>query len=593
MLSKIKRFDTSEYSELTKEEKKDYVLDYVLEVTAKLTRLPEQSELTFLSLTRSVIRENWVALGNLYRHPDFEKMGIVTWNDFSELKMAKTRKEIKKHNRFLITTVESNRKIPKERLQAIQSYCKKRNALLLVFVMGKDKLMMDPEMKKHHLILETINLTNTLSLLPISNSSPQPLSDSIAHYTKNSFIVPHYKLSKSPIPTGPNKIPRLAMSTGTISGNEPLYTEKGDGLVKSEFVKDISHEISMYVIETSGEFFFERPIMFDTDHSFIDLTKDGFVRYLPNGKTKSETPEWHHLGDWHSGETSMQAKRNNHLLAKITKPKFIIFNDLHSHLGPSHHNDKDPIYQYHLSRTPLIHPSAEFKILANDMKEWHDIKELKNTKFVVVESNHDDHLAKAVKQGIMEKHPGLLKARTELTLALINGERLTEWGLKEYAGFESKRIQYLSRNEEFSVKSKVGKLYGHLHGDLGNRGSKNSTSSTSGLSLSSGCAVVGHTHESRIIPGISSCGLGNGGVWYSGTSTCVYGPDMPHYAKDSANAWLITSTIVFQGKGRILRTQITVIGGQIGIDFGKPQNIADTSTYTESLKKTRLIKKAK
>ena len=584
MLSNLVNFNNEKYSLLNKEKKREFVLNYMLDSSKKLGRLLELSELSILGLTRQTLRETWISLGNIHNRKEFSDLGIVTMNDFSELKRARTKREIAKHNRFCVVTVETNRKVPKERLKSLENYCRRQKAMILIFVVGKNKLMIDPIVKDHHFITEKIELTKNLELIPINNTSGQSIAESVAKYTKHSLIVPHYTLSKVPIPTGPGKQPRLAMSTGTISNDQPLFSDKLDDMLKNEFMKNIRHEISMFIIETSGDFFFERPVMFDTDGSFIDLTKTGFMRFSPNGKISKETPEWLHLGDWHSGETSIVAKRNHHALAVLVRPKIVIFNDMYSHLGPSHHNENDPIAQYHLSQTPALTPESEFKILANDMKEWHNLKGLNKTQFIVVESNHDDHLAKSVKKGIMDKHPALLKIKSEITLALIKGERLTEWGLKQYANFSSKRMKFLGRNEEFSILSSNGKIYGHLHGDIGNRGAKNSTSAASGLSLSTGCAIVGHTHEPRIIPGISNCGRGNGGVWYSGTSTCVDGPNMPHYAQNSANAWLITSTLVFKGKGRILRTHITVVGGIIGIDFGKPVERLDNNTYNAMFK---------
>jgi hypothetical protein len=480
--------------------------------------------------------------------------GVFLPEDFSDQKFEELSKDAQKYRRFVVTTAVTGQKLFKPGYDAIQNYCKKRKAKLLILPLGKDLTQLDSALKRSGIVTKTLHLNSNIKLTPIrlSEKTVRPTAGlSRLGQRSCSTIYPAPKLTKESIATDLNKLPHLVLTPGAIT--EASYSEKsGTKMVKkTDYIAEADHDMACVVIEIyDDKFFFEREMQIDIDGSVVDLTPNGAFRYHASGKVTPEVALNFNLGDWHSGETSQNCWEAWPELAQISKAKTISLHDFQSYEGPSHHTTHDRILSAQMEEQGKTDLVSEFEGAALDLKMW-----LSKTKaqLYVVASNHPEHLDRAVKEGRLDQ-PSTYRCYLELALAMMQGYNPLQWGLKNYANFFSKRVVFLSREDRHVLKNRLGQAMAlHYHGDKGSNGSKGPQS----LGVALGCSIVGHTHTPKI-----EASNGGMGMWTNGTSTCINGADVPQYAKGSASSWLQTSTLTFcQPNGRFLRTQITLVGG--------------------------------
>ena len=588
-----------------KQVQRELVLEHVRIFIQKRNRVPSINELSDQGLTRAVIRETFQTIHSLiyelknHEPTLFSKMFID--EDFSEEEWKKTKAKISGKKRvYVITTVEDNGIVRRDCLKSIETYCKHRNGtdLYIPSAPGKNKLTdMDPILKGKNFILNDVYLNRHLKICPIqmSQKAIKPTTGLSGIGTRSvSVIYPSSKLTLEPIATDIDSSPHYLITTGALTqpkawgtlqttDEKELSPEMMSNIVsKSDYVNVSYHEISALIVEIYDDnYYFMREAMFDIDGSFVDISPTGYKRFHPNGKITpvlnidSLTP-----GDYHCLETSQTAKKTIIELLHLLGPNKLNLHDFYSHLAHGHHTFTNPIVGALIEEMGLGNPINELKFAASELRELLKAAKKKNSKAKVniIKSNHDEHLEKAVIMGILSRDT-TRRFGSECTLALLDGRDLIEWGIERYSSLTSPDIKFLSRESKLTLENFFGNLAQHFHGDKGNRGAKNSATLTGGLAVSSGCATVGHTHEDRILPGNNNGGLGNGGVWYVGTSQVTSGKYRPEYSKGSPGAWMQSMIVTITSPGgRILRQHLRIIGGIIGMEFGTPKEYEDLPT---------------
>lgn len=572
------------------------ILEGFVSLALELGRMPKAAELKERrGITVKSVEYHFGNFGSLIKKAltkhrmDLDKIFLP--EDFSSASWASLMKDISKFNRYVVVSAESGAKVNKNFMLALKNYCKRRNAKLLVMPIGRDLLNLDPTLKGQAIVFHEMELCKNLVLQPIQMSakSVRPTSGlSRIGARSRSVIYPATKLSKEVVAT-PGRHAHLILTPGSLTDSQYNEKEFLSDLTKSDYVAHTEHDLAAIVVETNGGFFFTREMQADLDGSIVDICPLGAHRYYPDGSFEKENALALSVGDWHSGETSQDAYDIFPKIARITKAKYVVLHDVHSYSGISHHNEDKAITLARKAEAGDFNIVSEIEGLADDLMMWKKVA--KDSKILIAESNHDQHLGQNIENGNLFKDHGNRRTYFELGLAMMNGEDPLKFGLRKYTNLDMSRIEFVGPKNRFILMNKLGQMDISQHGHEAGNGSKGSPGA---LEKAIGCGITGHTHVPRILSGMTFGGRGNGGLWVNGGSVCVSGEDVAEYARgNTASAWLKTSTLVFgKPNGRFLRTQITIVGGQWCSESGKPQDHDDKLATAQRERKVKQIKKA-
>ena len=577
-------------------------IEYVLEDYAAFVkehgRLPSGNELKDeFSITRKTVEHHFGNYERLMRAALKENPkafeGVFLPEDFGKDQFETLKREIPKYKRFVVTTAITGQKVHEAGLKALLNYCEKKKAKLLILPLGKDLLTLDSKLKGFGIVTRELNLNSNIKLAPVrlSEKTMAPMAGLARIGARSeSIIYPAPKLTKISVPTSLNRLPHILATPGCIT--VASYGEKSDTkmIKKSDYIAEADHELAAIIVEVANDhFFFQREMQIDVDGSVVDISPKGAFRYHANGKVTPETARAISIGDWHSGHTAQAAYDLFPAIANAAKAEKILLHDVFNMSSHNHHSAHSSIEGAQIEERGDDDIVSEIEGLAEDFEMW-----LKKTKgqIEVVASNHPEHLNKAIAEGYLNK-PSSFRIYLQMALAMLDGMDPLQYGLKEYAGFSSKRVRFLSREDSSVLKSRIkgpnGKIQSitcqlNFHGDKGANGARGPQS----LTVALGCAIVGHTHTPAIYA--SNNGLGQ---WVNGTSTCINGKDVPAYARGSASSWLQTSTLAFlQPGGKILRTQVTLVGGQWHLESGTPKTLEELPDQIAKVHKIRAHKNA-
>jgi hypothetical protein len=576
----------------------EYVLEDYASFVTENGRIPSGIELKDqFALTKKTVEHHFGNYERLMRaalleYPKAFK-NVFMPEDFSKSAFETLKLDCVGYKRFVITTAIVGQRVFEPGLNALLNYCEKKKAKLLIMPLGKELLGLDSRLKPFGIVTGELYLNSNIKLVPVrlSEKTLNPTAG-LARVGARSCttIYPAPKLTKLSIPTDMGRFPRLMLSTGAIT--QASYGEKHDlkMVKKADYIAEADHELSAVIVEISDDhFFFQREMQIDIDGSVVDVGPKGAFRYHASGKVTKEKAKAMSVGDWHSGLTSQAAFDLFPAIAAATGAERVLLHDVFNMSSHSHHTVNDAIVSAQLEERGDDDLVSELEGLADDFSHW-----LKKTQasIEIVASNHPEHLNKAISMGFLNR-PSSFRIYCQLALAMLDGHDPLQFGLKEFAGFEHKRIRFLSRDDKSVIKTKVkgpnGKLHSvtlqlNYHGDKGANGARGPQS----LAVALGCSIVGHTHTPRIDAGNNGLGM-----WTNGTATCINGKDVPHYAQGSASSWLQTSTLVFmQPGGKPLRTQITLIGGQWCLESGKPKTLEVLPDQIAKVHKIRAHKNA-
>lgn len=344
----------------------------------------------------------------------------------------------------------------------------------------------------------------------IQHTAINPLTGMNHSNGTQSEIFGHSQLAMEMVPAPKNEIPRMLITTGTVStrnyGNSP--TAK-----KASF----HHNNAALLVEVRGERFWVRPISWAKDH-----IQDLHTNYYPDGSKTAGHIEGAVYGDLHvdamnKGESSSILE----LMQKLNANHNVLHDVLDMHTG-SHHKKGDVLLN-------LRHPN-------------HDVrKELDNTvaflkkvpRAIVVSSNHHDHLDK----WFNDFKPQSATCNLDLYYELGHLARTfpNDALFKAYC-----RFKYLGK---FIDENSVYDICGIDVSQHGHRGPNGARGSGKAFAKTGRKTITGHSHT----PGIYK------GNWTVGTSAM----GMP-YAR-GYSSWLEAHALIYPtGK----RTMIFRIKGK-------------------------------
>jgi hypothetical protein len=208
------------------------------------------------------------------------------------------------------------------------------------------------------------------------------------------------------IPTPQDRYPKILTTTGAVTIRN--YTDSKAGK-KGEF----HHALAAVVVEIIGKKFFVRHINATDDGSFIDLNRE----YTPFGVADAPPTLALVLGDTH--RSSMDKKVEEITfgpggMVDMLDPEHLIFHDLHDGASTDHHERKDPFAQ-------VAKRVANLHIVQKEIED--DVKWLKKVvagrKGVIVSSNHDDFLARWLREQDWRVDPENAEFYLETALQLV------------------------------------------------------------------------------------------------------------------------------------------------------------------------------
>lgn len=424
-----------------------------------------------------------------------------------------------KGKKFLITSAQNNTYVHEGFVRAMESYCEKNGAQLLVspfsynkngFINstvhpGVDDQWYDPKIVKYMAreqsqVADGLIFCAELNILP---TAVNPLSG-FENYTKDqSGIIPHATQAMQSLPGMKEDGARFLYSTGTCTQRN--YVQKKAGQ-KAE--AHHTYGAVLVEIDDDGEWFV-RQIAADDKGAFYDLDK----KYMPNGTVlKDQHPEAINWGDIHIEKVDpviLQASVGAGGMLDTLKPKYQVFNDTQDFTTRNHHNLKDPNFwtaQYHSPEKPSVEKGLS--LTAQFMKA----AERPNVKSLVVNGNHDEHafrkwLSEADTRYDPANRAFWHECNAKMAREIENGNidfNVFEWAVREKAPLMTTHFLPIDTSYVICKDSNGGGIEVGLHGDIaanGGRGSGARSFRNIGRK-----ANIGHTHSAGIHQGVFVAG---------------------------------------------------------------------------------------
>ncbi len=453
---------------------------------------------------------------------------------------------------YVVTSAQNATGVHRRALESLQTYCRVNKAQLLVIPYRyRNPTSMWSQRAQHddwwaselhpYLVNCRVDLNRHLVLLADIMTQPtatSPLEGFETITGGRSGIIGHPKLELVTVPTPQQKLPKILTTTGAVTKKNYIPSKAGK---KGEF----HHTFGACVVEVDGDRFHVRQLNMRNDGSFCDLTAeyDGpkVRRYdripaLVMGDTHVEVIDPKVVAATFEGPDS---------IVGALRPEVLVWHDVFDGQSNNHHDRGRTFHEYVKHHAGRRNVEAEVdRTLA-----FVDQATPKNTRNVIVASNHHDFLKEWVESTDPRHDPENVMFWAETYLAIVRSEHtrwtpsgvtvqdpFAYWGMKKLR--TAAQATFLRRDQPHQIKGvEVG-----YHGDRGPGGARGTRLAFSKLGVRS---IIGHTHA----PGIRD------GAYQVGTSSRL---DLT-YAAGSPSAWLHCHAVIYPNGKRSL---IPIIDGE-------------------------------
>jgi hypothetical protein len=450
------------------------------------------------------------------------KMNKTKFVDFKELR-AKPKKLNKNVKRFVITSYTLNAEVNHNFLGALNTYCKKENAQLLVFPLknGKEELV-DESLKDVLFVTQDLDLNTNIRLLGLLNkasSYSQPTGLNRIGSRGQSCVVGGNMISISYVATAKGKLPHLVATPGSINDYK-----RPNVVQKKNYLDELDHKLGAMIIEIEDKHFFhQRHVEFNQKtKSFTDLGTEYSSRGI-----KKKYPSHLVLGDWHSGSTDTSASEVWESLTKSLKINTWVLHDAFDGDSINHHEANNSTKRAQKAEAGLLNLKEELNFFTKDIIGVS--KTVKN--LVIVKSNHDEFLNRYLSEMRYKDEPQNLLTAMKMHVAWIEHKIDPLMYGVSLLDTPPKNIKWLKRDESY----KVANIELGFHGDRGSNGMKRGSVNT--FEQAYGKSILGHSHTPKI----------SREVYIVGTTTSPF----PDYG-DGPNSWVQTSCLVYDDGTRQL-----------------------------------------
>jgi hypothetical protein len=436
-----------------------------------------------------------------------------------------------KNKRYIITSAIAGCDLHEDFVAAISTYCKHNNSELVILPIkgtSRDTQYFTEEVMQYQNSFATeYTFNNNLQAkeFVLSPLQVNPLT-SLNRYgnKKSSLIVGSPKQQMMVVPIAKEKLPHILYSTGAIT--VPDYPNTKSGILAKQ-----DHVVGGLIIEIQNEEIFHvRMIQCDEEGGFYDLDN-----YYSRTKVKKIYNHAFIMGDLHIGSEDPKAiKAWKECITQI-KAKQVVMHDILDNRSINPHEEKNIIKRATLPEMSKTLKS-ELSMVGRTLHQWSS--EFKNTKFIIVKSNHDSWLDEFLKKGRYAQLDHIENHILCLDLAkdLVLGKNPVEEYLNK--SYNLKNFKWLNIESDYRI---CGIQCG-AHGHMGANGARGSSKS---MDIIFDNSISGHTHSPLILRN----------TMIVGTSTKL----QLDYNIGGGSTWLHASAIIYpNGK----RTLIIAVNGQ-------------------------------
>lgn len=407
-------------------------------------------------------------------------------------------------------------------IAGLENYCKIKNSELIFFSMqGMDV----SEREIHHDFWErddvhepySIRLNDKIMisdiLVPPQNVDPATSRDRFVQL-EGSLIYAHSKQRLKAVPKSNSKLPRLLMTTGSVTlPNYHEWNNRGD-VAKRE------HTYGAVVVEIINRKLYNvRHLTAQKDGKFIDMA----MKYDGNKKPTKANVEALVLGDIHVGDTDPQTRNANYEMIDFFKPKRLFLHDFFNGHSVNPHERENLVTRAQNFSEGRLDLEKELKDCHREICEL--AKAMGKKEINVVDSNHHFFMERYLEGGKFLEEPWNTKLAFKLGEVMIDGENPVEAGIK-MMGKVPGNVNFLPLEHDY-------KVWGWQLASHGHKGLSGARGSIRSREISHGKSITGHTHSPEILRN----------TVVVGTSTKL---DLD-YIKGSASSWMAANAVLYEG----------------------------------------------
>lgn len=526
-----------ESTKLSDEDIKDVILRCTYEYIKTNNRVPELRELnTGYNIKKYYTSEKELfdAVKEIYDVSEY----VLNESIFTSEYHDELVKEVKKYNRFVITSAVVGKQVNKQFLGAIKNYCERNKALCLVLpcqdVHSRNKTFnyqMDPELKDFKFVYNDLYLCDNLyiSNIRVSAKMINPNHGLSMMSVDASTIIGNPKQDLTYVGNAFEKRPRAIMSTGAITVNDyssDLYLSD-----RINRISELNHVEGAIVVEIQDDnkIFHFRQIQAGPYGEIDDL-----------GKTYSQTDHCFTdnqpclvMGDAHFTELQEQVFEEHKKLIKELSVKDIVLHDVISAGSISHHNNNKFLSKAIIGQEATLSLQEEADTCADKIIE---LLSLIHGNIYIVRSNHHEHIHKFLDEGRYINDPINKRLALELAMKVMDGDdafkylMMAKTDLRYLNQEDMDRIIFLNKMENKEIYGVTISNHGHL-GSGGTRGNLQTYHKAFEKSVS------GHSHVGQVFKS----------AYCVGTMSILN----PKYV-DGLSAWTHTSCLISHNGNRQL-----------------------------------------
>jgi len=391
---------------------------------------------------------------------------------------------------YFLTSVVPGADIHTGFLASIKTFCRKRNAELLLlptpFACSPEDSLPEEILGLDNILHKDFYLSKKIrfAAIPIKPQAVDPVTGLQRQSQKDgSFIFASPKQRLKLVPNGQVKYPHAMMGTGALT--TPRYKDDRIGRIAFE-----DHVIGGLIVEVNGptEYHF-RQVQADDKGAFIDLGNE----YSASG-IKWVGAEVLVPGDIHAMETDPAVKAVIIELLEKFKPKYTIIHDLLSGISVNHH-ERDQLISRALNFVTL---EEESRLTYLELLSYAK----KSNKLYVVRSNHDIWIDDYVEEMIYRNEPHNYKFASMIANQKMDGRIGIEAAIRHFERRgELANVTFMQEDEDLILTPK--KIQFGAHGHRGPNGSRGTLRS---MEMSYGRSMSGHTHVPEILREARSVG---------------------------------------------------------------------------------------
>lgn len=471
---------------------------------------------------------------------------IIDESSFNDSAFKELRNYISEHKRFFITSAITGCDVHEDGLAAIQTYCKKNKAALLILPCSdparqkehKNKWTLSPDLPKKSVVFRDLSLNDNivLSTIKMSAKQLQPLTGiKRLSQKRGSAIVASPKQFLEFVANSNNnqEIPRALMSTGCIT--KANYRTEMYMSERTASLAELDHTLGGIIVEIkNGRIFFARHVQIDPKTgSFTDIDR----KYNADGSVEKVTADLVQTGDWHVLSTDEDTRRIAKEIVDTVKPKYLTFEDFFDGITINPHERHNLVSLSKKAKKGMLSLDMELDACR---KEIDAVCKWAAENVVFKYGNHEDFLKRYLNDGAFMDEPLNKLIAMKLTIALEELEiNPLEYAMRElYKVSQPDKVKFLTINDSF----KVNGIENGAHGHMGKGGRRNPGMAE--IEECYGASNVGHNHSAAIFRS----------VFRVGTST-----KLQLSYNDGPSAWTQTHLIQHKDGSRQL---IHVINGE-------------------------------